>query len=374
MVGREPVRSKVPDEVALREALGAQALAPGVLLIERRLGARLRHGRVVLKPDGAVVERLPSSLRVLMAPKVATQPPSAPLVYLDTETSGLSGGSGTWAFLTGIVSADGEGWRLRQYLLTRLDAEAEYLEAVRGAITGAGAMVSYNGRSFDVPLLTTRFRLCEQPDPFARLPHLDLLAPVRRAFGRVWPDCRLATAESRLLGLEREGDMPGSAAPLAWLDWLRRGDTTGLAAVLRHNRWDLFSLVGLVPVLGEAFEDPVSLGADTHAVAAHHIGHGQPDRALWMLRADRHRLGTAGLLELARLHRRRGEWGEACAIWETLAAAGEQAALAALAKYHEHRSRDLLRALGYAIALSPSPERDRRCERLEAKLALKRGA
>jgi hypothetical protein len=144
--------------------------------------------------------------------------------------------------------------------------------------------------SFDAPLLATRFRLAGLADPLVGLPHLDLLAPVRRAFGRCWPDCRLATAESRLLGLERRDDLPGAAAPLAWLGWLRRGETAPLARVLRHNRLDLCSLAGLLPRIDAAYADPASQGADLRAVAAHHREQGRLDLALALLAGHRRSL------------------------------------------------------------------------------------
>jgi hypothetical protein len=295
------------------------------------------------------------------------------LVCLDTETSGLAGGTGTWAFMTGLLRARGDGWTLRQYLLTRLDAEPAYLEAIAAELACAGLLVSYNGLSFDVPLLTTRFRLSGQADPLPALPHLDLLKPVRRAYGRIWPDCRLVSVEQRLLGFKRKDDLPGSEAPAAWLAWLRAGEVTPLAGVLRHNRWDLLSLAALIPRLGEVFADPGAFDADVRAVAAFHQAQGRSDQAFDLLRSERRRLDAAGLMDLARLHRRRGDWDQARAIWEPLAAQGDAEARAELAKYHEHRTRDLHRALALARELPPGPLKERRCARLNAKLDARGG-
>ncbi|NEX21168.1 hypothetical protein G3480_12730 [Thiorhodococcus mannitoliphagus] len=352
----------------MAEQLGAEPIAPGVLLIERRLGARLRHGRVLLKPEVAEGARVPPSLIELAWREPS--PDSAPsrLLFLDTETSGLAGGTGTWAFLTGILIGAPDTLILRQYLLTSLDAESAYLDAVGGELSAPATLVSYNGRAFDAPLLTTRFRLCGQPDPLGQLWHLDLLAPVRRAFGRVWPDCRLMSAESKLLGFAREDDLPGSAAPAAWLGWIQRGEMAALGGVLRHNRWDLLSLAGLIPVLGEAFEDPGCHGADTHAVARHHWAQGRLGQALSLLEADSSRLTDTGLMDLADLYRRQDRWADCCAIWQRLASQGSQDALSALAKYHEHKRHDLPLALEYAEALAPSAEREHRCQRLRRKL------
>lgn len=370
-----------PDEMALAATLGAEVLAPGVLLLERRLDARYRHGRVLL---GAPHE--PRYLSWTHANPVdpaspvdrigwiseahpPDSPPKTSWLCLDTETSGLSGGTGTWVFLTGLLRAEGAGWRLRQYLLTRLDAESVYLERVAADLAPPERLLTYNGRTFDAPLLATRFRLAGRPDPLAALPHLDLLTPTRRAFARHWPDCRLATAESRLLGVQRTDDLPGAEAPAAWLGWLRRGETGALAAVLRHNRDDLLSLAGLLPVLDAVYQDPAVYGADCRGVAAAHQSHGDQALALRILAANRRALDATGLHDLARLYRRAADWPAAIGIWEELSACGDPAARAALARYHEHRGGDLARALALAEALPPGEARERRCQRLRTRLS-----
>jgi len=351
-----------PNDQALAESVGAKVLCPGVLLVERRLDPRRRHGRVLL---GALEEP-----RLLpLPPGCAVTDGSAPWLCLDTETSGLAGGTGTWAFLTGILRQLDGGWVLRQYLLTRLDAEPGYLEAVAQDLGGAVRLLTYNGRAFDVPLLATRFRLAGLADPLIGVPHLDLLGPVRCAFGRAWPECRLATAECRLLGLQRRNDLPGSAAPLAWLGWLRRGEMAPLTGVLRHNRLDLCSLAGLLPRMDAVYADPASQGADARAVAAAHRKQGRLDLALGILDRERGSLEPAGLLDLAALYRRTGQWDRSVDIWESLEAAGDVQARAALARYHEHRSRDLERALTLTKALPFGEDRERRRARLLAKCA-----
>jgi len=351
-----------PRDQALADCVGARVLCPGVLLVERRLDPRRRHGRILL---GTLKEP-----RLLpLPPGCAVTDPSAPWLCLDTETSGLAGGTGTWAFLIGVLRQLEGGWVLRQYLLTRLDAESGYLEAVARELGGAVRLLTYNGRAFDVPLLATRFRLAGLADPLAGLPHLDLLGPVRRAFARAWPDCRLATAESRLLGLQRRDDLPGSAAPLAWLGWLRLGETAPLTGVLRHNRLDLCSLAGLLPRMDAVYADPAAQGADVRAIAADHRKQGRLDLALGILARERASLGPAGLLDLAALYRRAGQLARSVPIWESLEAAGDLQARAALARYHEHRSRDLERALTLTEALPCGEDRDRR----RARLLVKRG-
>jgi hypothetical protein len=347
--------------------LGAEVLAPGVLLLERPIDPRLRHGR---RPLG-----LAAGLSALPVPQA--RDPGAegvPWLCLDTETSGLAGGTGTWAFLTGLLRQTPAGWLLRQILLARLDAEPAYLEAVAAELARPIRLLSYNGRAFDAPLLATRMRLAGRPDPLPHLAHLDLLAPTRRAFGHAWPDCRLVTAESRLLGFARRDDLPGAEAPRAWLGWLQGGKTAPLARVLRHNRLDLVSLAVLLPALDAVYADPAAWGADLRAVAAAHRAAGDPNRALALLEGGRRRLDARGLHDLARLYRRRGDWPGAVAVWQGLEAAGDPEARAALARYHEHRVGDPHRALELADRLPPGPDRDRRRSRLLARCARDRGS
>jgi uncharacterized protein YprB with RNaseH-like and TPR domain len=176
--------------------------------------------------------------------------PSDRLLHFDTETTGLAGGTGTRAFMLGFARWHAAGLELRQLWISRLGAEAAMLERFAQWLSEeAFQLVSYNGRSFDAPLLRARYRLCRQRDPLAGLPHHDLLPAVRRRFRGVWPSCRLAEAETRLLGVERSDDLPGAEVPAAFLASLRSGDPRPLERVRRHHRQDLISLAALLPCL-----------------------------------------------------------------------------------------------------------------------------
>ena len=356
-----------PDPEALADHLGAVILAPGVLRLERERPLRQRHGRI--QPAGCL-----DTLAELTAG--VDEPPSDPAgwTFLDTETSGLAGGTGTWAFVSGFARIEGERLVIRQYLLTRLDAEPVYMAAIADELAAATLLLSYNGKTFDLPLLATRLQLAAPERLRDALPeerpHLDLLHPVRRAFAGRWPDCRLGSCEQRLLGLTRADDLPGAEAPAAWLDWLRHGDGRRLGAVLRHNRIDLVSLAALIPVLAAVQADPAAHDADAAAIARHLLRAGRPERARAVLEGAGPGLEAGAALLLAALHRRAGDWPAAVALWQRLAEQGHAAAAEQLAKYHEHVTGDLRRALSYAERLPPRPEHEHRRRRLAARLAV----
>jgi uncharacterized protein YprB with RNaseH-like and TPR domain len=168
------------------------------------------------------------------------------LVLFDTETTGLAGGTGTRAFMIGVADWHEGRFRERQLLITTLAGEAAMLDCFASWLRPDAVLVSYNGKSYDSPLLKTRFRLHQRACPLEGLAHIDLLHPVRRRWRGAWENCRLATAERQLLQVVREDDLPGSEAPAAWLGFLRGGSAQPLHRVARHNSQDLRSLGGIL--------------------------------------------------------------------------------------------------------------------------------
>ena len=171
---------------------------------------------------------------------------STRLVFFDTETTGLAGGTGTRAFMIGLARPELEGLSVRQYTITTMAAEPAMLRALLDEMADAPTLVSYNGKSYDRPLLSTRLRLARLPDPLPSLSHLDLLHPTRRRLRSVLPNCKLSTVEREWLGIVREDDLPGSEAPAAWLSFLRGGSAANLRRVGEHNAQDLVSLAALL--------------------------------------------------------------------------------------------------------------------------------
>lgn len=168
------------------------------------------------------------------------------LVCFDTETTGLAGGVGTKAFMIGSAQWKDGYLCLQQWYLTALAGEEHMLRLFADSLPRSPVFVSYNGRSYDAPLLKGRYRMHRQSHPFDERRHVDLLYPTRRRYRGRWENCRLQTIERNALGIVREDDLPGSEAPGAWLAFLRGQSAKNLARVLEHNRQDLVSLTTLL--------------------------------------------------------------------------------------------------------------------------------
>ena len=236
-----PPRSGVPEE--LRRLLGIRAratVAPrprAALALDRDLpGVELSPG-LHLAERHLPFEGVPDEVDLGFA---KDHGPTARerLLHFDTETTGLAG-------------VPVGGLRLRQLMISSMAAEAAMLEAFAAWLQPDSVLVSYNGRCYDAPLLSTRYRLARQRNPLAGLAHADLLFPVRRRFRGIWENCRLATVEKNWLRVLREDDLPGAEAPRAWLDYLRGGSARDLRRVLQHNDRDLVSLGELCLKLAE---------------------------------------------------------------------------------------------------------------------------
>lgn len=230
-----------PTAEALAASLGGTVVAPDLVELSRSFVLPCRHGDVSIESG----RRLAAAARAVG--RFDVTPGS--LLFLDTETTGLAGGTGTVAFLVGLAWMDGASLHLVQWLMASFAAERVLIGRVRERLGRAGALVTFNGKSFDLPLLKARARLAGCDLGVQEVPHLDLLHATRRLLRAGWPDCRLRTAEMEALRLERVDDLPGVEAPGAWRRWLERGDGSLLERVLDHNRADLLSLAALLALM-----------------------------------------------------------------------------------------------------------------------------
>lgn len=178
-------------------------------------------------------------------------------LFLDTETTGLSGGAGTVAFLVGLGRVEGDRFVVYQYMMSNYGAEVLLLEKIAPMIRDAQTLVTFNGCSFDVPLLRSRFTMCRMDDPTTGKPHLDLIHPARRVWKLRLKDCSLGHIEETELGLHRDHDIPGAEVPERYFSFLKTGDMTLLEDVVDHNRQDIVSLGTLLVRLAGSYAAPL---------------------------------------------------------------------------------------------------------------------
>lgn len=323
-----------------------------------RVVATQRRPIVVVETSQPMDARL-EGLRELPEPV----DPERPLVLLDTETTGLGTGTGTLAFLVGVGTWEGQGFVIRQLLLPEQSDEDGYLAALAELIPADACLVSYNGRSFDWPLLVTRYRLHGRPAP-PHAAHLDLLPLARTLWRHRLADARLASVEAAICGVRREHDLPGGLVPARYLDYLRSGHGGLLREVIEHNRQDVVSMALLLRVLAS---DLAPVGRTGRSPASVHPGDlGGLGRAYARRRRHQEALvcfDTAMerlfdpweaqryetiAVDRARTLTRLGLRAEAEGAWHAIALEGGRYAAQAwlhVAKHREHDAGDLAAAL-----------------------------
>lgn len=321
-----------------------------VFVIERRFDLEHRHGRLAL---GQALAMPPAVwARIGRAPALAEADPRR-VVFLDTETTGLAGGTGTIAFLVGIGHFLDGHFRLRQYFLPTLEQEHAMLRALTDYLDGFQAVVSFNGKAFDLPLLEARLVLARMPRELTSLPHLDLLHPARRLYGDRLASCRLTELEQHLLGLTRVHDVSSWEVPSLYFRYMRTRRFRALLPVFEHNASDVLSLVALTAHLASVLAGRTRLtGADRLALGRVCEAEGRAEEAL-----EQYRRALAQELRpverqecerrLSLLLKRLGRWDEAAALWQEVAARPDNRLLyplVELAKYHEHGTGDLAAA------------------------------
>jgi uncharacterized protein len=275
-------------------------------------------------------------------------------VFFDTETTGLSGGTGTYAFLIGLGTIESDRVVVRQYVMRDYDEELALLEAVGSQLVQHDAVVTYNGKSFDVPLIETRFIASRHPGGVFPPAHLDLLYPTRRLLRGRLDRCALNEVERAVLGFCRFEDIPSWMIPSVYFQFVREGDARLLGGVLEHNRDDILSLMALTGWLARTYQSSPGPSDDARLlirVARTHASIGWLDDAMRILAhvVDSTEPGdwrAEAAMDLARLRRSAGLGHEAEPMWDV--AAGHSMlgieALIAWAKYLEHERRDFERA------------------------------
>ncbi len=340
-----------------------------------------RHGSI----DISTLAELPADLLAAISGGAIAQFPPQRWVFLDTETTGLAGGTGTYAFLVGVGHITAEGFRLKQFFMRDYGEEASLLGALAAHLGEFDVLVTYNGKTYDQPLLETRYRMARARPPFARLAHLDLLAGARRLWKLRLESCRLVELENQILGVERQGDLPGEMIPYVYFEYLRTHEIERLAPVFHHNAIDILSLACLTGIVPWAFrspaEAPLRHGADLVGLARWLRQNNQlaDAGALFRRAIDlglRDELLFRTMWDLALLEKRQERMDAALAVFTDLAAspnAFRAPALEELAKHYEHTERNYTMALEFtraALREGDTPERRKR----EARLMKRAGA
>jgi uncharacterized protein len=304
--------------------------------------------------------------------------------FLDTETTGLAGGAGTYAFLIGVGTITPEGFRVRQFFMREFAEETSLLVGLAEYLKQFDVLITYNGKTYDQPLLETRYRMVRARPPFAAMEHLDLLFGARRLWKLRFDSCRLVDLENQILGVEREGDLPGELIPYVYFEYLRTREAFRLVPILHHNAIDILTLACLTAIVPWAFHPPeqarFSHGAEMVGLARWWRQTEQYDNALGLFRQAIERglpddLLFRTLWDIGCLEKKVGREAAAMPVFTELAGvrnAFQAAALGELAKYYEHRERNYAMALEMtrtALDVDGSEAFRRRAARLEKRLA-----
>jgi uncharacterized protein YprB with RNaseH-like and TPR domain len=357
------------------------------LVVDRMYVPGYRHGSMSLADGLPPSDVLWPRLSLLAgAPSHARTIAPSNLLFIDLETTGIAGGAGTYAFLVGCGWFAGGTFRIRQFFLSSFTAERALLEALGELGGDAGTVVTFNGKTFDVPLIETRFALHRLASPFGEMPHIDMLHPARRLWRaadtrrHVQDDvpyedqrdapysssCRLITLEERLCGYVREGDVPGFEIPARYFRYVHAGDPRPLAAVFEHNRLDLLSLALVTSRAAQLLEDgPVAARTAREALGMGRLyerGGMMPEakssfaRAIDFDGADEE-LRAEALRAYALVSRRLRQYDDAADAWRRVLGLTdcprpiEREASEALAVHHEHRRRDFVSARDFTLRL-----------------------
>lgn len=345
---------------------------------ERLYERHRRHGSIGI----ADLEQMPHDLlQPISNGEIASVPPEK-WCFLDTETTGLAGGSGTYAFLIGVGRITPQGFRIRQFFMREFGEEASQLSALHEHLKQFDVLITYNGRTYDQPLLETRYRMVRQKPPFAALEHLDLLFGARRLWRLRFDSCRLVDLENQILGVERQGDLPGDMIPYVYFEYLRTQELMRLLPIFHHNAVDILTLACLTAIVPLAFHAPEQAkfahGAEMVGLARWWRQAEQWDNALSLFRQAIQRglpddLTFRTLWDIAALEKKLKREHAALPVLTELAGVRNpwrSAAFQELAKYYERRERNFPMALEMArnaMDIEPTEALQRRLDRLKRK-------
>ncbi|HNB36758.1 MAG TPA: ribonuclease H-like domain-containing protein [Anaerolineales bacterium] len=299
-------------------------------------------------------------------PRIASLPIHK-YAFLDTETSGVSGGTGTYAFLVGVARFVDDKFVIKQFFLRDPAEEAAMLEALIDFLAPCEGLVTFNGKAFDAPLLATRYKLHRIPVPFKDYAHIDLLPLARRLWRDRLPSRALKYLEEHVMGFTRSSDeVPGYEIPWLYFDYLRTGDARPLGGVFYHNAMDVVAMAALLAHVSEILDDPYA-GRVEHGLDFIALGKLFEDLGHWDEAARLFERGLElGLNEadfgvavkrISILQKKRGDMDRAVELWKAAAKKGHIYAHIELAKYYEHKMRDAKSAVKWAKSARAEAEK-----------------
>ncbi len=272
------------------------------------------------------------------------------LFFLDTETTGLSGGTGTLAFLVGLGYQTESGFRVDQYLIRDPGEEPSMLLELANFTERSSIISTFNGKAFDIPLLNARYTINRMQVPFGHLNHLDLLHLARRIWKNRLASRSLQDLEREILNIPRdENEVPSWMIPEIYFDYLRTGDPTQLAGVMVHNRMDILSLAALMIYIADAMRqinlDQYSMNlTDLYSMGVIYddVGMSSEAEKLFTACLGDNAMDTSFLPEicmrLGMIYKKREDWAAAVEVWEKAARFNRIDAATELAKYYEHHA------------------------------------
>jgi uncharacterized protein YprB with RNaseH-like and TPR domain len=308
---------------------------------------------------GAPEGELPAAALELLAPNTWREiADSREWLFLDTETTGITGGTGTYPFMVGIAWWDAGGLEIEQLFMRDYSDEHSLLVALAERIAERPVLVTFNGKSFDWPLLETRYRMTRSVRPPALRAHLDFLHPARNLWRLRIGSTRLAELELKVLGWNRGSDMNSWMIPQLYFDYLRGGPPDPLLPIFHHNQMDLRGLAALAARTLSLLSNPDEHGHDGLELfglsrICERRGESARARKHYTQSIDRDlpvETGRAARSSLARLAKRDGDFVVALRLWEEMLGNSREGleAYEQLAMYYEHRAREPHRAAALA--------------------------
>ncbi|MEI7590497.1 MAG: ribonuclease H-like domain-containing protein [Deltaproteobacteria bacterium] len=375
------VRSHMEETLAGKEVVNE---CGRFFLVEEIFKKTQQHGKIAI---GELANVCTKALSLLAKDTDIAKHNITDAIFIDLETTGLAGGTGTFPFMIGIGWFDGNNFILQQLFSRDHSEEKASLTYLLEMANDRRFVVTFNGKTYDMGLLTTRLILNRLRNPLADLPHLDLLHPCRRIFKHRLENCTLSNIEAEILQHYREGDIPGFEIPQRYFDWLRRRDPSLVVDIFYHNRLDIISMAGIALLLSQMCdsEDNPIARDDLHITKLkmeRDATAGDTENLKRLAESSDTTVAIEAMALLANAYKKNEQWMDAVSLWQKILSHKPNSffAVEELAKHYEHQVKDYWQAINEIETFTQNvpfilrAEREslqRRLTRLRAKIANK---